>query len=315
MFEGTDNFYEQLVLDYINGAQMDGFSFCAILEAQPDVDFWDKMFSSTGKLPKFIYVSKNKNGNDTTGVKQCLKFRNYACKEFIICLDSDYRYLLKDTSICVKNFILQTYTYAMDNHYCHHDRLNAVCKSSCNFDNEIFDFKVFWEKYSENLYPLFIWNIYLKRNHLQDLSNDEFLDCINKSHEGIPFCDIDNNSQGIIDKLYNLCRSKVEKLSAKYATVDLDEVEKDLQILGVTKHNVFLFVRGHNIQSLLQKIGGEVVEKILRIEKGKCNGDTSKIEELYKERKSFPGALIKQSLSITYPEILKLSDDILKVTS
>lgn len=313
MFEGTDNFYELLTRDYINGARMEGFSFCAIVEALPDVDFWREVFWSKGKVPDLIHISQNKNGNATTGVMQCLKYRDYACKEFIICLDSDYRYLLKDTSICVNNFILQTYTYAMDNHYCHHDRLNDVCKASCNFENKIFDFKVFWEKYSETLYPLFVWHIYLMRNHRQGLSNDEFLDCINKSHEGVPFCDVKNNSQGIIDKLENLCNSKVGELSADNTNVDLDVLEADLHALGVTKQNVYLFARGHNIQYLLQKVGEEVVKEVLKMEKIKCNGDTNKIHALYQNKVSFSNRLIQQPLSFSYPEIIKLSDDISRI--
>ena len=273
------------------------------------------MLSSQRKATRFIYVSKSKKGNNTTGVKQCLKFRNYACKEFIICLDSDYRYLLRDTSICTDNFILQTYTYAMDNHYCHHDRLNAVIKASCSFDNKIFDFKVFWEKYSEKLYPLFIWNVYLRKNNLQGLSNAEFWDCINKSYEGVPFYDIGNNSQRVIDKLENLCHSKIQDLSARFANADLAAIENDLQVLGITKQNVFLFVRGHNIQWLLQRVGGTVVNEIFKVEKIKCNGDRDKIAELCKKRLSFSEKLIEQPLSFSYPEIIRLSADIQKVTT
>lgn len=310
MFEGKADFYSQLTIHYIAEAKLLGHSACAIVEAENDVHFWSHMFLSHKLNPHFIYNTKHPSGNKTTGVAQCLKFKEHACKEFIICIDSDYRYLKKETDISAVNFILQTYTYSIENHYCHHNRFNSVCKLSCTVENNVFDFEKFFKQYSRCLFPLFLWHIYSMHNNVTELPADDFLAIINKSHEGITHCDIANNSKMIIDKLDKSCKEKIAFLETQYPGVRLDNLKSELAGLGVREDNVLLYIRGHNVYALIHKIGIEVVNGILEKEKEKLKGDSSAIGKLYKEKLPFEKSLLQCSFSFNYPEIMRIKDDI-----
>jgi hypothetical protein len=308
MFEEGSNYYEQLATYYIAEAHLLGHSFCAIVEAETDMQFWERIFIYLNLSPHFIYSSKNPAGNETTGVAQCLKFKAYACLRFVICIDSDYRYLMREEGISPDKFIFQTYTYSIENHYCHHTRFNSVCKTLCSIDNEMFDFHRFSEQYSRSLFSLLLWHIYSVRHQLTYLTKSAFLQIISESHKGIPNCDVEHNAQMIINKLDKSCRDQIHILETKYPGIDLSTIESDLSVLGITEQNTLLYVRGHNVFSLTQKIGTGVINVILNKKKSKLK--PAEIEQLYKQREFFSEKLKDWDVSNGYPEISRILDDI-----
>ncbi|KAA6319510.1 hypothetical protein EZS27_030607 [termite gut metagenome] len=311
MFEKGGNHYEQWANHYIGEAQLLKLSFCVIVEAEADVQFWGKIFLYLNLSPHFIPYSKNPAGNETTGVAQCLKFKAYASPHFVICIDSDYRYLLREEGISPDKFVFQTYTYSIENHYCHPARFNFVCKTSCSIDNEIFDFHKFSKQYSRRLFSLFLWHIYSIKHQLTYLTKSDFLQIINESHEGVPNCDIEHNAQMILDKLDKSCKDRIRTLETMYPDTDLSTIKSDLSTLGITERNILLYVRGHNVFSLTQKIGTEVTNAILNKEKSKLN--QTEIAKLYEQRKPFSDKLKDWNVSNRYPEISRILDDIVKI--
>ena len=86
---------------------------CVHLEDEEDIFFWDTILQKcdAGKY-HYIPYSKSKEGYDTHGCEQCLKFLPFLSDTFFICIDSDYRYLLQQPNIDAKHYVLQTYTYS-----------------------------------------------------------------------------------------------------------------------------------------------------------------------------------------------------------
>ncbi|KAA6341378.1 hypothetical protein EZS27_010810 [termite gut metagenome] len=115
----------------------------------------------------------------------------------------------------------------------------------------------------------------------------------------------------IIDKLNKNCKDKIRTLETNYPDIDLGIVESDLSILGITEQNTLLYVRGHNVFSLMQKIGTEVINVILNKKKSKLK--PTEIGQLYKQRKFFSEKLKDWDVSNKYSEVSRILSDIKKV--
>ena len=108
---------------YSNIAILDrSFKSSVYLEDESDIYFWDIMLQKH-RPGKYYYICHTKKGKTPGGCKECLKFRNFLSDRFFICIDSDLKYLSKEKDINAQNFILQTYTYSWENHFCYAPKL------------------------------------------------------------------------------------------------------------------------------------------------------------------------------------------------
>ena len=281
------------------------------LEDENDKIFWKSVFDQFFPADNFHYIfySRNNNGNDTRGCEQCLKYRPYLNKRFLICIDSDYRYLLQEPDLDIDHFIFQTYTYSFENHLCFSDGLDAVCKLSCNFDNTIYNFKQFFEKFSATIYDVFIWHIALFKSNPTDFNIGDFRQFINLSHINN---DIQNQSEKLLDELRTRADAKIKLLQVTHPEFDLAAEKQKLSELGVNEKNVYLYIRGHNLFSLCCSIGKDVCDDILNAEKDKLAGNPVLIDALYGARKHFATEINQNILFSTYPEIAKIENDMFK---
>ena len=284
------------------------------LEDKNDEIFWEPIFNRFFPTDKFHFISfsKSATGNNTTGCEQCLKYRPYLNKRFLICIDSDYRYLLQEPDLNVGNFIFQTYTYSFENHLCFCEGLDVVCKLSCNFDNTVYNFKKFFEEFSAVIYDLFIWHIALLKGSSTDFNKDEFCQLINLSDINN---DIQNQSEILLNELKIRADAKIESLQVIYPQFDLVVEKQKLSTLGVNEKNVYLYIRGHNLFSLCTSIGKEVCKSILNTEKIKLAGNTTSIKEIYDAKKPFDTEINRNIVFGAYPEIIKIEDDMAKYKS
>ena len=115
------------------------------VENKDDIAFWGAVLKHFRPDDKFHFISGSRNeyGRETCGVTQCLKYFDFLSPDFFICIDSDYRYLLRERKIDVKHFVLQTYTYSFENHHCFADGLDDVCSRVTHLKNTVFDFRIF----------------------------------------------------------------------------------------------------------------------------------------------------------------------------
>ncbi len=278
------------------------------LEGDADKIFWKPFFDRF--LPedsfRFLPYSKNENGNDTSGCEQCLKFKPYLNRNFIICIDSDYRYLLGEPDLDADHFVFQTYTYSIENHICHCEGLDDVCKSSCKFDNTIYDFKAFLENYSRIIYNLFIWHIALFRDNPTAFDKDEFCSIINLVAIDR---DVQNQSKVLMEELEHKINDKINFLEASFPDFDLNAEKNKYKKLGVTEENVYLYIRGHNLYSLCVSLGKKVCDEILNLEKAKLT-DPKHVGKLYNSCEDFNKVIFTNILFGVYPEMQKMEEDL-----
>lgn len=281
------------------------------VENKDDIAFWSavlKHFSPDDKF-HFIAGSRNEFGRETYGVTQCLKYFNFLNPSFFICIDSDYRYLLREKKINVRHFVLQTYTYSFENHHCFADGLENVCSRATRMENHIFDFRRFLREYSNILYELFIWHLYFQNTDpalFTQAEFDSFIGLPNSRH--VPL--VRDNGAAALEELRMRIERKTGSLGRRYPYVDLQVVKDKYRELGVTPDTVYLHVRGHNLYDMVSLICKEVCKAMLRSAKKGRNASPSLIREVYRGRYSVD-YLLRQNINYgSYLMIQKVEKDI-----
>lgn len=302
-FESKANYYASLA----NGTV---FKASVHLEDSVDLIFWKPLLHYIFPLEKFnfIYESESFLGNITRGCDQCLKYKDYLSKQFFICIDSDYRYLLQEAGISASNYIFQTYTYSIENHLCYTSKLNAIPEKCTGIVNTIFDFEAFLLAYSQAVYEAYIWHLYfLKTGDYVTFSKDMFIHIL--SLNGMSGFSIDHNGQAIINELTSRCIAKVTELNAAHPHVNFAAEESYFSTLGLIRNNAYLYVRGHNLFDLVVKIGNDVCNKLLELEKAHLSTG-QEIAELYAKATPFQRELERVIVFEGYGEMEKIKDDI-----
>lgn len=291
---------------YTNLAILKKLKASVHLENKEDERFWKKIFKYhfPGKKFYFIAYSKNPHGNYTAGSSQCLAYQKFLNRNFLICIDSDYRYLSEEENINIKHLIFQTYTYSFENHLCFSDGLSNVCRAICGYKNNVFDFNCFYETFSSIIYELFVRHFALYKKHPKYFPIKSFCQVINVPHRGL----IDR-PEAYFSRLKSRTDSKMNEIKQRYPDVDVEKTKKLLARLGIHRHNTYLYIRGHNLYSHTSQIVRIVCKKILDQQRLKLGKDKDKIENLYRERKSFRKAIAENVQFECYPEIEKIASD------
>ena len=112
-----NNFYRKWARWYTDQTCLKRLDAIVHVEGETDKMFWKQVLARAGMNVRPVSGADNRD-DQTSGKKQCLKYRPYLNPRFFICIDSDYDYLKQPLPpYGVEDFILQTYTYAIENHY------------------------------------------------------------------------------------------------------------------------------------------------------------------------------------------------------
>lgn len=280
------------------------------VENKDDIVFWSTVLKHFRPNDRFHFIagSRNEFGHETSGVTQCLKYYNFLSKDFFICIDSDYRYLLREDGIDALHGVLQTYTYSFENHHCYAEGLNDVCGRVTHLKNTVFDFKRFLSEYSRIIYRLFIWHLYFLGSDPSVFSKYEFNQFINLTARQ-PLPTVKDNGERALDDLRIRVERRINYLGRRYPCADLDFIRQKYADLGLLPETAYLFVRGHNVYDMVSCICKEVCKVLLKRERhNRCAKD--KIAALYRERSNVDTQL-KQNIKYgAYDVIRKLEKDI-----
>lgn len=304
------NHYQKQAQYYSNLSILKRLKATIHLEDKEDQLFWDSLFKLYFPNEKFNFIaySKSPSGNNTTGCTQCLAYKKYLNKNFLICIDSDYRYLLQDPDIDINHFIFQTYTYSFENHLCANNRLSTTCSDCCNIPNTVFDFNLFLKQYSKIIYELFIWHFALNKSGLFPIC--DFMSIITENE-----IETDNQASSFLAIIDKKARTKIEELKKIYPTFDFEKERYSLNQLGITEENTYLYIRGHNLFDLCLKIGNKVIHNYFKGEELKLNADKKAIASLYAQRKTFKKEIKKNIQLSSYPEINRIEQDMKAYTT
>ena len=280
------------------------------VEDKEDVVFWNRVlkYYRPDLHFHFISASRNERGNETSGVTQCLKYFNYLNKNFLLCIDSDYRYLLRQPDMNAAHFILQTYTYSFENHHCYVSIFDDVCLRITKHRNTVFDFAAFLSTYSRIIYPLFLWHLYFLKEAPSVFSKNDFngyLKIVGKNPRTL----VRDGGFKAFSELSDRVDRRIKSFRLKYPEADTDAVDKSCRELGVSPETAYMFLRGHNIFDTMVAVCREVCRILLSMNKNTKSIKKS-MADFYRNQGMIDAALKREIKFGEYPAILKIRSDI-----
>ena len=165
------------------------------------------------------------------------------------CVDSDYDFLLQGATgmsrkINSNPYIFQTYGYAIESYLCYADSLHEVCVQATLNDRHIVDFPAFLTRYSQIVYPLFLWNIWFYRRHdahtfpMYDFNACTRLQEVNIRH---PYRCLEAVQRMVDNKLQELRRRFPDSVKK------VQELGEKLRPLGLEPDTTYLYIQGHHL--------------------------------------------------------------------
>ena len=232
----------------------------AFVESYDDVSFWRLLLDEFETPNHYFQIMLPNRGGLTKGKKSALRScieHNGLGNSLIACVDSDYDWLLQGVTQTSKEiisspYVIQTYTYAIENYQCWAGSLHQICVQCTLNDHRLIDFPAFMELYSKAVYPLFVWNVwfYRKKLHNQFSMQDLNIDIRIKS------VDV-RRPQGAIVGVQERVARKLRWLEGHYpqAIPEVAALRQELTGMGVTENNTYLFLQGHHlIENVIMKL-------------------------------------------------------------
>lgn len=223
----------------------------AYVESYDDVFFWRTVLGRFEDATRYFEVMLPSKGRLQRGKKSVLMntVSAGAGRNMIACVDADYDYLLQGVTAVSKQvisnpYVFHTYVYAIENYQCYAPSLHDVCVMVTLNDHAIFDFNDYLEQYSAACYPLFVWSVWAYRSgQYTHFSLTDFNKVIDPS--GFNY----RKPQTSIDNVRRKVNARVHILERRYpkAKSTIDELAKELEKLGVTPTNTYLYMQGHHI--------------------------------------------------------------------
>lgn len=213
------------------------------LEDGEDESFWDNHLQAY-RPGRYHYVYGQRGGAKPLGCTECLKFLPHLTDEFWIAIDSDMRWLQQP--FCTP-YVLQTYTYSWENHYCEAQNLQARFAKYAPMQAKAFDFRIFLEKLSEIVFRALVFLC----KEVPPFSIKGLAACLTKIQCNKPSCTADNGNE-ILEKI----KENIEQLTqGKLTPFNSYEVLLEHRIMP---NNAYLHVQGHGIFDLVKRIGKQV---------------------------------------------------------
>ena len=306
-----DQYYKNVAKTYTKRAMLKRCRAAIHLEDRNDIPFW---FSVLGfYMPNysfdFISYTRTPEGKKGTGCAMCLKYKSLDClsDKFLIAIDSDYRYLLQEPEIDAAHFVLQTYTYSIENHYSYSATVNKAFAQKQNFRNNLFDFDLFLKEFSKRIYPVYIYHLYSLKNGDGLITQDDFLSVWDVHPPKA--VDIDTKGKDYLNWLKNKVTQKLANIDVIYPAVELSDIETEFQQLGLTADNTYLYIRGHNLfEKLISFILKQIYEK--QVGEYTVNFSSEEKDKYFNRKLNSDHEYFSQSLHYDYPEMGRIKVDI-----
>lgn len=243
----------------------------AYVESYDDVLFWRTVLSDYEDETRYFEVMLPTRESLSKGKKKAIMsmLTEGGGKNMIACVDADYDYLLQgitENSRAVIDcpYVFHTYVYAIENYQCYAPALHNVCVMATLNDHAIFDFVAFMTKYSEIVYPLFVWNVLLYRRHQY---HDFTMTDMNTVIEVGKFPLHEPNI--VLEKLQRKVGTKLGEVRKNHKGLknEYDALMVELEKLGVTPQTTYLYLQGHHLfDNVVAPMVARVCER-LRVER------------------------------------------------
>lgn len=245
----------------------------AYVESYDDIFFWRSVLSEFEDQQTAFEVMLPSRTNLNRGKKTALMNRlgESLGGYMIACVDADLDYLLQghtpSSARMLNNpYVIHTYAYSIESYQCYAPSLHNVCVMATLNDRNLFNFEEYLRQYSEIIYELFIWLVWLHRKgRFNDFPLTNFNNIVSVEQLNI---------YKPLDALERVRRQVNRKLAwlqqhVKDAKGKLTPLKQELAQLGVHKENTYLFIQGHHLMENVVDAALTPVCTILRREREK----------------------------------------------
>ena len=226
----------------------------AFVESYDDIFFWRSILRHFETPERYFQVMLPTRGRKLERGKKAVlmsAFKDSVGPDMIACVDADYDFLKQGSNemsraICENPYVFHTYAYAIENLQCWAPSLREITVMVTLVDSiDVIDFEDFFSRFSEIIYPLFVWNILCARNaSYGDFGIGDFLKTIQTGVVVRRF--VDDTLKRIADKV----RRKLQQIDAVVSTKAKDAYGKlyvELQDLGIKPSETYLYIQGHTL--------------------------------------------------------------------
>jgi hypothetical protein len=211
------------------------------VESYDDISFWRDVLSEFQTPDREFQVMLPSRTSLSRGKKQAMaNLLGESLGECMIaCVDADYDYLMQghtpySQQLLSNRYIFHTYVYAIENFQCYAPSLHDVCTMATLNDRPSIDFEAYLQRYSEAVYDLFVWTVWLYRRQMyRDFPLNTFLNLI-----GFHPVDVFHPDRDFAD-LRHQCNRRVAHMQQRYpeARADFKQLKAELATLGVLPQN------------------------------------------------------------------------------
>lgn len=241
----------------------------AYVEGYEDVAFWRSIFDHF-TCPKVRFeISVPPRKDMPKGKKVLLSMLDESSQSLILCVDSDFDYLFGDATpqsqqVNSSPYMFHTYSYATENYLCFAPSLHNVCVKATKVDYKIFDFESFMARYSQIIYPLFVWYTYsAKHSEEHIVTLHDF-----KASVKLNYLEIENNGESTLQWVERGVGRRIEHLEREFPeqAKKMEEHAHDLSMAGVTPCQSYMFMHGHTLMdNVVMVCLNSVCEKLRQI--------------------------------------------------
>ncbi len=245
----------------------------AYVEGIDDEDFWRDIFRKYAPSLQILFSSYSRE--QKTGKKYVLNKQNLinAGKSLILCVDSDYDYLIDNKKLSNK-FVFHTYVNSIENYKLSpQGLLSIIQKSSRPYDKiKIFPFDIFLTEYSKCIYPLFLYILYFEKKKLNDIESrlesietESLLTNKNLNEKlGLQSSQVKNISDdyiSCIEFIKNNVTILLAELEEKYPEIKINDIEQNLKLKNISNSEIFWYIRGHLLYNSVITI---IMQKLIK---------------------------------------------------
>lgn len=299
----------------------------AYVESYEDIFFWRMVLGRFEDDTRYFEVMLPSKGTLQRGKKSVLMsvIADNTGQDMIACVDADYDYLMQGRTLSSERvlgnpYVLHTYVYAIENYQCYAPALHDVCVMVTLNDHAIFDFVDYMRKFSEACYPLFVWSVWAYRtgNHSRFSLSD-----FNKVIELGGFSVSD--PQASIDNLHRKVTRRVHILQRHFpqARRSYMALKEELEELGVTPQNAYLYMQGHHIfDSVVAQIVTKVCNCLRQEREREIHSTAVHRTQMYNELSCYENSIedvrsmLKKNVGyINCPQFRRLQEDVWNIVN
>ena len=223
----------------------------AYVESYDDIYFWRTVLGPFEDDTRYFEVMLPSKQTLQRGKKSVLMnfIDGQTGPDMIACVDADYDYLLQGVTACSKKildspYVFHTYVYAIENYQCYAASLHDVCVAVTLNDHRIFDFRNYFQQFSEAIFPLFVWSIWAYRSgNYNRFSLTDFNRVCDPG--GFTVQGWEASLQNVRRKTFQKVR-ELQRIFPGHKEAYL-RLKDELQQLGVTPQTTYLYMQGHHL--------------------------------------------------------------------